>query len=260
MVSPFYVPKDCKPAYQLDWSFSVFWRRAPATFDWLEELQVLNKVDDIRILQHAFQEPKTSQFLISSQPDKAPLLIAQRVKGRLQRLVRNTIKRPFQRNYGLRSVGSTRREKLEQYLATQLDHHPMADQRVAERFQRYQIFNPNVDLREAQATSHARYWYNLHIALVNDGRYREIHHERMQSVHDMIYRVAQKKTHRLSRAAVLPDHIHLMLGCPIETSPLEVVLSYMNNLSYACGQRLFMPSYFVGTFSEYDLGVIPHAD
>jgi hypothetical protein len=40
--------------------------------------------------------------------------------------------------------------------------------------------------------------------------------------------------------------------------PGEVALSYMNNLAYAQGMsEVFRYSYFVGTFGEYDLGVIP---
>jgi len=32
----------------------------------------------------------------------------------------------------------------------------------------------------------------------------------------------------------------------------------MNNLAYTCGMKpVFRFSYYVGTFSEYDLGVIP---
>jgi hypothetical protein len=50
----------------------------------------------------------------------------------------------------------------------------------------------------------------------------------------------------------------MTLGCSLEESPEGVVLSYMNNLAYALGmRRVFTFSYFVGTFGEYDLGVIP---
>ena len=36
------------------------------------------------------------------------------------------------------------------------------------------------------------------------------------------------------------------------------MLSYMNNLAHVCGlKKVFNYSYYVGTFSEYDIGVIP---
>jgi hypothetical protein len=140
MPTPIYTPDNCaEPAYQLDWSYSVFWRAQPRDASWFEELKQLNEPDHIRILQHGFREPSVSQFLISTRPMVAPLLIVQRVKGRLQHLLHGTLSKPFRRNYSLRSIGSTRRERLEQYLANQLGHHRMAEPRVQQRLERYQI-------------------------------------------------------------------------------------------------------------------------
>jgi REP element-mobilizing transposase RayT len=258
MPGPLYTPANCtNPAYQLDWSYSIFWKKAPSEFTWLDKLQELNAKDDIRILQHEFKPPHTSQFLISTRPHVAPALIW-RVKGRLQHLVRATLPNVFRRNYALRSIGSTRRLALDHYLAAQLDRHPMADPRVQERLTRHQIHNPDVDLSLPRATAHAQYWYNLHIVLVHEARYREIRDDVLIGLRQMILGASEKKGHWLSRAAILPDHIHLTLGCQVEESPEEVVLSYMNNLAFSCGMKpVFKYSYYVGTFSEYDLGVIP---
>ena len=112
-MEPIYTPQNCQPAYQLDWSYSVFWRTAPRESSWFFKLQEACEPDGIRVLEHAFTPPHTSQFLISSKPEVAPLLIAQRVKGRLQYLIRDQMVQAFRRNYSLRSIGSTRREKLE---------------------------------------------------------------------------------------------------------------------------------------------------
>ena len=75
-----------------------------------------------------------------------PELIPARVEGRLQHLLRATVPKAFQRDYALRSIGSTKREKLEKFVAGQVDHHPMAAPRVHERLQRYQINQPDIDL------------------------------------------------------------------------------------------------------------------
>ena len=73
----------------------------------------------------------------------------------------------------------------------------------------------------------------------------------------MILGVAQKKGHRLSRAAILPDHVHLTLGCAINETPEAVAIAYLNNLAYAQGmQPLYRHSYYVGTFGEYDLDAV----
>src|SRR4029077_19121670 len=106
---------------------------------------------------HGFKPPNISQLLVSTTPSVAPALIAQRVKGRLQHIVRAAQPKAFRRHYSLRSLGSTRSEKL-------------------------------------------------------------------------------------------------------DASPEEVALTYMNNLAYAQGMsEVFRYSYFVGTFGEYDLGVIPRS-
>ena len=259
MPDPIYTPKNCDhPAYQIDWSYCAFWHEPPQDLAWLDELKRLNEKDHIRILQHELSNETTSRFLISTRPQTPPRIIAQRVKGRLQRILRDTNPDAFQRNYSLRSIGSTKREKLDRYLLGQLEHHSMADANVRERLKQYQIYCPDVDLSEPQTSSHGRYWYNLHIVLVNDGRFMEIRDAVLRGLKETIVKAARRKNHRLSRVAIVPDHIHMTLGCNLEEAPEEVVLSYMNNLAYGCGMKpVFRYSYFVGTFSEYDLGVIP---
>jgi REP element-mobilizing transposase RayT len=200
------------------------------------------------------------QASFSSAPGRTfpPFLIAQRVKGRLQHLLQGTMSNPFRRNYGLRSIGSTRRAKLEQYLAIQLEHHPLADPRTRQCVAQFQIHHREVELTQPQQTTHARYWYNLHLVLVQDGRWHEIRERMLKGFHDRIENAARVKNHLLSRAAIVPDHIHVLLGCPLRCSPEEVALSYMNNLAHVADMKpIFQFSYYVGTFSEYDLGVIP---
>jgi REP element-mobilizing transposase RayT len=255
---PIYTPENCAAAYQLNWSYSIFWTKSPDTGDWFSELRQACDPDSIRILQHAFKPPNMSQFLISTTPDVSPQIVAQRVKGRLQHLIRAARPDAFRRNYSIRNIGSTREEKLSAYLASQLEHHPMADQRVQERFAEYQIYHPDVDLSIPRYTSHATYIWNLHLALVADGRYREIRHEVLASTRKMIETASRAKGHLLSRAALLSDHIHMTMGCHLNEAPGSVATAYMNNLAYAQGMApVFKFSFFAGTFGEYDLGVIP---
>lgn len=261
MPEAIYTPTNCTPAYQLDWSYSVFWHNPPTDDSWLGPLRAAAEADSVRVLQHEFEPPKVSKFLISTQPHVSPRVMVQRLKGRLQHIIQKELPHAFRRNYGLRSIGSTRREKLDRYLASQLEHHPLADRRVDERMKQYQIHLPENDLAKPCYSSHSMYWYNLHIVIVNDGRYREARPEVLEQLRGMILKASRAKQHWLSRGAIVPDHIHLTLGCRLEESPEEVTLGYMNNLAYAYGMKpTFTFSYFVGTFSEYDLGVIPRAE
>ncbi len=82
-------------------------------------------------------------------------------------------------------------------------------------------------------------------------------HGELSAIRDMICGAAKSKRHLLSRAAILPDHVHLALGCHLDESPEVVAHSYMNNLCFALGMTpVFQYSYWVGTFGEYDLGAV----
>jgi REP element-mobilizing transposase RayT len=254
--TPTYDSANTRVAYQLNWSYSVFWHTRPLHYDWFPALQAAMEPDGIRLLKHRFQPPHTSQFLISTLPDVAPQLVAQRTKGRLQYLIRAEMPDAFRRNYAIRSIGSTKRDKVEAYIAAQLGHHRFADERVEARFVQYQFQDATVDLSAPQGTTHARYWYNLHLVFVMHDRDRHFLDETLAAICQMTRKAAAKKGHRLSRAGILPDHVHLSLGCLLHETPEAVALSYMNNLAYAAGTRLFEYGYWVGTFGEYDLGAI----
>lgn len=125
---------------------------------------------------------------------------------------------------------------------------------------KFQLHFPEVNLAEPQFSSHGRYLYNLHLVLIHDSRWREVREDRLAITRDLIVRAAAKKQHRLSRVAILPDHVHVTLGCRPDESPEEVALGYLNNLAYAHGMKLlFRYGYYVGTFGKYDMGAIRRA-
>jgi hypothetical protein len=73
----------------------------------------------------------------------------------------------------------------------------------------------------------------------------------------MVLKASSAKRHRLSRAGILADHVHLLLGCNLAESPQEVALGYLNNLAYAQQMRpVYQYGFYVGTVGEYDLGAI----
>jgi REP element-mobilizing transposase RayT len=182
------------------------------------------------------------------------------VKGRLQNLIRTQVPKAFHRNYRIDSVGSARSDVIEDYVSQQLDHHQMVDSRVDELLAKYQVAFPSVDLDTVQTSSHGQYRYNLHLVFVHCERWCEIRQERLSATRKMIIDTCRKKGHRLSRAAILADHLHLTVGCSLTQSPREVALALMNNLAYAHGmQSLYQFGFYVGTFGEYDLGAIRHA-
>ena len=77
----------------------------------------------------------------------------------------------------------------------------------------------------------------------------------------MTRRASASKHHLVSRIGLLPDHLHLTLGFGLTERPIEVALSYMNNLAYAYDmQPVLMPGCFLGMIGEYSLqGIEPTA-
>ena len=249
---PIYNVDNCSFSYPLQWSLTAFWRTPTSEANWLEELRSETEKDGIRLLGHRFAEPGTSQFTISSQPHVAPRLIVQRVKGRLQYLIRDTMREPWRRHFAIRSVGRVTRADVEKYVILQLDHHRMADSKVQNQLGQFQINRPEVDLSRPQRTSHGRFWYNLHVVLVHRERFVDIRTDILRPVREMVVQASASKGYLLSCAAILPDHVHLTLGCPFDVAPADVAIGFLNNLSFAHGMKaVFQYGAFIGTIGEY---------
>jgi REP element-mobilizing transposase RayT len=254
---PIYSSDNCTFCTPLRWGLTVFWRAANVEASWLADLTHALETDGISLIGHRFSERRVSQFSLSSPPAVPPVRIVNRVKGRLQYLVRERLPKAFQRNYALRSYGAATRQGIEGYVAAQLEHHAMADERVQTLMSRFQVVHPEVDLSRARSTAHGIYWYNLHAVLVHRERWAEIREDVLEKVLQMIQRVCRAKRYVLSRAGILPDHIHLALGCPLETAPADVALAFLNNLAYVHGMKaVFQYGAYVGTFGEYHQGAV----
>jgi hypothetical protein len=257
-MNPIYTSDNIRIAYQLNWSLTVFWKSPPETDDWLQCLKDATETDGVRVLSHRFATPHCSQFLTSTKPFVRPMDVARVVKGRLQYIVRDRWPKPFQRNYDLRSVGASKLNQLEASVASQMEHHHPNDPRLRAIFADLQIIQPDVDLSRWRLTSHARYWSNLHVVLVNDWRRCTMELAFWLAVREMIREVSAANGHLLSRAGIVPDHIHLLLGTGVGEAPIDVALSYMNSIASARdASPLFMRGCYIGTCGEYDLGAIP---
>jgi REP element-mobilizing transposase RayT len=257
-MEPLYTAAGVKAAYQLRWSLAVFSKDPlPAVETWLPDLKQAVERDSVRILEVSPSPENVWHFYLTTQPEVPPPAIVKSVKGRLQHRLRPTNPDTLKRNFSLKAVGDARRDVVEDYVASQLGHHRMADARVQSFLQKYQVEFPDVDLTGHTLSSHGAYTYNLHLVLVHDGRWNEVRDEALEKTRDMVLRVARNRQHRLSRMSLLADHLHLVAGIPPKQSPQEVALGYMNNLAFAHGMRaIFCHSYYVGTVGNFDTGAI----
>ena len=257
MPAPIYTAENARPAYQLDWSLTVFWKRAIGSDSWLAELQAATEKDGVRILSHRFSTKGCSLFLLSTLPAVRPVDAVRSIKGRLQTLIRSTLPQAFLRNYDLHSVGSTTRAKAEAYVTSQLEHHAESLAVVTHQLADLQWIDPDVDLSAEQFSAHARHRCNLHLSFVCQDRRTGIGIPLLVAVRNMIRRACAAKKVRLSRIGLLPDHLHLIVGTSHEAAPIELALSLMNNIAFVYGmQPILRPSCFLGTIGEYNLGAI----
>ena len=258
MPEPLYTPENCSPAYQLRWSLALFPRAELRPSDaWLDELKQASEADGVRVLECHRRAIDVWQFLLSTQPTVAPPQIVKSCKGRLQHLLQSTLPKAFQRNFSLTSLGDANRSAVEKYVSEQLGHHSVADPRVADRLQRYQLHFQEVDLSQPCFSNHGRYLYNLHLVLVHAKRWRQASEEFLDITRDTVLKAARKKGHRLARVAILADHLHMVFGASYDQTPEEIALAYLNNLAYAHGKRaVYKYGYYVGTFGEYDMDAV----
>ncbi len=134
---------------------------------------------------------------------------------------------------------------------------PLYDGSNIEPAYQFTVVNPHVDLSRPTQTEHGVYWYNLHLVLVHEERYQMGDERQLAKIRDQSLRVAENKGHTVSCLSVMPDHLHVALRGNVEHSPHQIALAFQNNLAYALGQlRVWRSTYYVGTFSEYDMGPV----
>lgn len=251
VVATIYTRDNCLFAYQLHWKLWADWRFKVYDLSRIETLPKLTEPQGVRILEHQFTKPGVSAFKVSSIPVLSPQGMADRVRTNLQNLIRDQIPRALRKHYHLRSIGSSSRQVIEDYVATELDFDEQASKDVQDGLRWYQIVQFNVDLSQPERRLQATYWYNLHIVLEIEKGREELRGTYLRRIHDTILEVSRNHQYRLSRAAILPDHVDLTLGCPIEAAPSDVALSYMNNIATLYNkQPIFRLGAYVGTFGE----------
>ena len=258
---PLYTAADLHAAYELRYS----WAGWPSAEDFPAALlhRLLPAItpewekDGLRVLESCFA-PDQLQLTLGARPEISPVVLAARVKGRLQYHCRCAGKAvAFSRKLSVRSIGHNHREQVEADVGRQAAKEPLADERFRLLLQRLCFIHEDVDLSQPTESRSGRYWYNLHLVLVVADRYRIGDADTLLKVRDTCVRIAEKKGYAISALGVMPDHLHLALRGAIEDSPQDVALAFLNNLAFAVGQRpLWENGYYAGTFSEYDMDAV----
>jgi REP element-mobilizing transposase RayT len=258
---PHYVVRDQTPAYALRYSWSGWatsgdlneispdaWRALTASWE----------TDGLRLLERNVQR-REILLTFSTTPDVSPVFLATRAKGRLQHACRTTLGTPvdFSRKLAVRAVGDNRTETVESYIRSQVANERFVDARFAEFLDQFTMVDPAVDLSIPSESASGRYWYNLHLVLVVEGRCRVVDEPGLTAIRDGCRRIAEKKGYWIAALSVMPDHLHLALRGNIDQPPAEIALAFQNNLAYMLKRgAIWMNGYYAGTFGEYDMNAI----
>jgi REP element-mobilizing transposase RayT len=262
---PLYRPEHVRAAYQLRYGWTGWPSGPPFSSDLLasviSDLAPAWEEDGLRVLE-ASPAAVQLQLTLSATPQVSPVMLAGRVKGRIQHHCRR-IGTPidFSRKLAVRSLGDATRAQVEAYVRNQVPNEALADERFRELLTEFTVVHPRVDLSQPTESRSGRYWYNLHLVLVVSERYRIGEATTLAKIRDTALRICVKNGYAASTVAVLPDHLHLAVRGAITQSPEEIALSFLNNLAYVLGQRPWWEAgYYAGTFGEYGMAAVRPKD
>ena len=261
---PLYDPASASGAWSLRYAWSGWSANGAFPADTTRHIHDLRSAwesDGLRVLQHRTDDDLL-QIVFSATPHVSPEFIASRAKGRLGHAFRKSgVPVPFTRKVAVRSIGENTRAAVESYIAGQVEKADYADPRWKSAMEELVFTTAAVDLNLPQETARGRYWYGLHIVLVTDGRVPFADLTTLRKIRDGCLQIAAKKSLRVSRLAVMPDHLHVALGPPSDMAPVEVVGALQNNLAWMLGQRrVWRDGYYAGTFGDYDMGAVRQPD
>lgn len=257
---PYYSTADPHPAYHLRYTWCG-WPSQVSLLSLSDEawkgLSASWERDGLRLLERSL-EHDCILITFSAKPDVNPVFVAQRAKGRLDHACRETrIPCEFSRKVAVRSIGDNIRDEVEQYIRNQVPNEDFVDPRFGEFLSQFTVTDPWIDLSLPTESNSGRYWYNLHLVLVIDGRCRITDESSLRMLRDRSLTIAKKKGYRISTLSVMPDHLHVALRGDISASPQEIALAFQNNLAHAIGRgMIWRPGYYAGTFGEYNMNAV----
>ena len=253
-----YIANSLSIAYQLRWSLAVF-PTVPfeKPIDWIAELSHACEPDGIRVLEASVSTNGSLLLLLSTKPNVVPATIVQRVKGRLQHLLRDRGGIAWRRNFRLTAVGDANVNVVEQYVANQLDHHPTATAKARINLQEAQWRDPTIDVSVPIQSSHGQYSLGLHVVLVHAERWLNADGRFVEITQTAIRGTLVELGCPASQISLLADHVHIVFRLRYDLSPGDVIVKVMNEVCESQGGlRMWMEGFYVGTVGSYDMAAL----
>jgi hypothetical protein len=213
--------------------------------------------------------PERIQITFRADPVAAPVFVTARAKGRLDHALRKSgHPTAFSRRVGFRTLGENTSPVVLRYLARQYDRADLADPKYINQLRAASWVNPDFNSADPQPTGHGRYWFDLHMVLVTEGRFRIGRWINPLDLRDATLEwgenLARTVNHTLSghaqpgvkSLAVMHDHVHVAFRGHISHSPHDMAGDLLTRLNRRAGCRVMQERIYVGSFSEYSVHAI----
>lgn len=253
----FYDPERLHIAFRIYYSVTI-WPKTGSYFGQLPNMSVYAESlepDGMRLLEH-LNEGRQLKLLVSVKPELSPEFVVQRSKGRLSYLLRQMSGVRLSRKVSLRSIGSNRRNDVEQYISKQVIKEGFVDEKYCERLDAYTSKIPSYDFTKPSMNKRGAYWYDLHIVLVREYRQQFLRAFEFDEVRNSFLACLSENRLSLNSYSIMPDHLHTALRGRSSLSPLDIGCEIMNRTSGAFGRALWQKGMYLGTFGEYDIEAI----
>ena len=256
-----YIANQVEPAYSLrfvwfTWltdGINTLWPRGLSS-----RIEPMWEADGMRLLSaHRNKSQVTVTF--SAKPSVCPVFLAQRAKGRLAyQLRKEGIQHEFSRKFAVRSVGENTNRDVELYIAGQIAKEQFVDPRFVEMLSRFRYQWDDVDMSLSWEAKRSRYWYDLHLVLVTEERFRLSTENVLESILERLIAVRDRERYLFKSLQLMPDHLHLLFRANVEHSPAQIAETFQNETAAAIGLRVWKDTYYVGTTGEYNMNAIRH--
>ena len=221
-LKPLYRSSDLTPAYCLrhtwcGWATSGDLRMLDDD-QWIALNNAWQK-DHLNLLERSIEGDEIL-LTFGTSPVVSPTFLAKRAKGRLDHAFRaidaNAV--DFSRKIAVRAVGENTTDDVRAYIASQIQNEEFLDPRFAEFLEQFTIVDSSDDLSVPSESRSGRYWYNLHLVLVTDGRTRVVDEASLKAMRrDGSFRdCGAGRGYRIAAISVMPDHVHVALRGMIE--------------------------------------------
>jgi len=119
-------------------------------------------------------------------------------------------------------------------------------------------------MAEYRSSSHTVYSIKYHFVWITKYRYKVLRGEKAIRLRELLRQGCEAKKLEIIKGSIGPDHVHMLLSCPTDMSPSQIMQYLKGRSSHLLqeefselkkrywGQHMWARGYFCGTVGEVD--------